>query len=177
MMVLQWLRHPLLQYNSIYTQIIYKDETPTDNKMSNIHDPHSGRLHPRRWLRDNLLVGQNDLMRNKQELPRSYMTTICMGKTESKGSPTQHNGKSYQSACCVAKKTANNTHSFYARDRQRVTPHLKTGACRPYLTSRNTSANSPQDCDAPWLRHTENLSRTTGINHSDYGKDSLPPLR
>ena len=100
-----------------------------------------------------------------------------MGKTESKESSTKHNGKSYQSACCVAKRTANNTHSFYARDRHWKTPPLKTGARRPYLTSRNTSANSHQDCDAPWLRHTENLSRTIDINHNDYGKDSFPPLR
>ena len=177
MKVLQWLRHPLRRYNSTYIQITFNNETLTDNKMNNIHDLHSGRPHPRRWLHDNLLAGQSDPTRNKQESPRSYMTTICMGKIESKEFPTQHNEKSYQSACYVAKKTANNTHSFYARDQQGMTPHLKTGARRPYLTSRNTSANSHQGCDAPWLRHTENVSRTTGINHSDYGKDSSPPLR
>ena len=176
-MVLQWLRHPFRQYNSTYTQTTYNDETPTDNKMNNIHDPHSGRPHPRRWPHDNLLVGQSDPTRNKQESPKSYMTTICMGKTGSKESPTQHNGESCQSACCAETKTANNTHSVYARDRKWMIPPLKTGARRSSLTSRNISANSHQDYDAPWLRHTENLSRTTGINHSDYGKDSSTPLR
>ena len=100
-----------------------------------------------------------------------------MGKIESKGFPTQHNEKKFRYARFVAKKTANNTPSFYARDRNWRIPHSKTGARRPYLTSQNTSANSHQDCDAPWLRHIEILSRMTGINHSDYGKDSFHPLR